>query len=84
MVESLPANAGDKGLSPGLGGSRVLQSGWAGEPLLLSLRVWSLCSKTREAAIVRGPCTAMKSDPCLPQLERALAQERRPSTAINK
>ncbi|KAJ8793328.1 hypothetical protein J1605_000323 [Eschrichtius robustus] len=27
---------------------------------LLSLRVWSLCSATEEAAIVRGPRTAMK------------------------
>ena len=54
------------------------------EPQLLSLRVWSLCSATREAAIVRGPCTAMKSGPRLPQLEKALAQKRRPNTAINK
>ena len=51
---------------------------------MLSLRVWSLCSATREAAIVRGPRTAMKSGPHLPQLEKALAQKRRPNTAINK
>ena len=51
---------------------------------LLSLRVWSLCSTTREATTVRGPCTAMKSGPHLPQLEKALAQKRRPNTAINK
>ena len=50
----------------------------------LSLRVWSLCSATREAAIVRGPRTAMKSGPHLPQLEKALAQKRRPNTAIKK
>ena len=48
---------------------------------LLSLRVWSLCSATREAAIVRGPRTAMKSGPHLPQLEKALAQKQRPNTA---
>ena len=54
------------------------------EPQLLSLRVWSLCSATREAAIVRSPRTAMKSGPRLPQLEKALAQKRRPNTAINK
>ena len=47
----------------------------AREPQLLSLRVWSLCSATREAAIVRGPRTAMKSDPRLPQLEKALVQK---------
>ena len=84
VVESLPANAGDTGSSPGLGGSRMLRSGWAREPQLLSLCVWSLCSATREAAIVRGPCTAMKSGPHSPQLEKALAQQRRPNTAINK
>ena len=84
MVENLPANAGDAGSSPGLGGSHMPQSNWAREPQLLSLRVWSLCSATREAAIVRRPCTAMKSGPHLPQLEKALGQKRRPNTAKNK
>ncbi|KAJ8790493.1 hypothetical protein J1605_004466 [Eschrichtius robustus] len=64
--------------------SHVPRSSWAREPQLLSLRVWSLCSATREAAILRGPRTVMKSGPRLPQLERALAQKRRPNTAINK
>ena len=84
MVEGLPASAGHMGSSPGLGGSRVPRSGWAREPQLLSLHVWSLCSATREAAIVRGPRIAMKSGPRLPQLEKALTQKRRPNTAINK
>ena len=47
VVENLPANAGDTGSSPGLGGSHMPQSAWAREPQLLSLRVWSLCSATR-------------------------------------
>ena len=55
VVENLPANAGDTGSSPGLGGSHMPRSSWAREPQLLSLRVWSLCSATREATIVRGP-----------------------------
>ena len=84
VVENLPANAGDTGSSPGLGRSHMSGSNWAHEPQLLSLRVWSLCSATREAAIVRGPRTAMKSGPRLPQLEKALAQKQRPNTAINK
>ena len=84
MVESPPANAGDTGSSPGLGRSHMPWSGWAREPQLLSLRVWSLCSATREAAIVRGLRTAMKSGPHLPQLEKALAQKRRPKKDINK
>ena len=73
MVENLPANAGDKGSSPGLGGSHMPRSNWAREPQLLSLRVWSLCSATREAAIVRDPRTMMKGGPHLPQLVKALA-----------
>ena len=76
VVENLPANAGDTGSSPGLGRSHMPRSKWTREPQLLSLRVWSLCSATREAAIVRGPR--------LPQLEKALAQKRRPNTPKNK
>ena len=83
VVENPPANAEDTGSSPGLGRSHMPRSGWAREPQLLSLRFWSLCSTTREGAIVRGPRTAMKSGPRLPQLERALAQRRRPNTAKN-
>ena len=84
VVENLPASVGDTGLSPGLGGSHMPRSGWARGPQLLSLRVWSLWSAAGEAATVRGPCTMMKSGPHLPQLEKALAQKRRPNTAINK
>ena len=84
VVQNLPANAGDMGSSPGLGRSHMPRSNWAHEPQLLSLRVQSLCSATREAAIVRGPRTAMKSGPRSPQLEKALAQKRRPNTAKNK
>ena len=84
VVESLPADAGDMGSSPGLGRSHMPRSNWAREPQLLSLRVWSLCSTTREATIVRGPRTVMRSGPRLPQLEKALAQKRRPNIAINQ
>ena len=82
VVENPPANAGDTGSSPGLRRSHMPRSNWAREPRLLSLRVWSLCPATREAAIVRGPRTEMKGGPRLPQLEKALAQKRRPNTAI--
>ena len=58
VVENLPANAGDTGSSPGLGGSHMPRSGWAREPQLLSL-----CPATGGAAIVKGPRTAMKSGP---------------------
>ena len=85
VVENLPANAGDAGSSPGLGGSHIPRSSWARGPQLLSLRIWSLCSAKREATIMRGLRTAMKNGPHLPQLEKALAQKRRPTqTLINK
>ena len=83
MVEGLPASAGGAGSSPGLGGSHMPR-GWARGPRLLGLRVWSLCSAAGEAAIMRGPRTAMESGPRLPQLEKALAQKRGSNTAINK
>ena len=87
MVENLPANAGDTGSCPGLGRSHMPRSNWAREPQLLSLRVWSLCSATREATIERGPRTAMKSGPRtamksgphLPQLEKVLARTEDPA-----
>ena len=85
VVESLPAGAGDAGSSPGLGRSHMPRTSWAREPQLLSLCVWSLCSATREAAMMGGPRTAMRSGPHLPQLEKALAQKQGPNTAkINK
>ena len=84
MVEGLPANVGDTGSSPGLGGSHVPRSGWAREPQLLGLCVWSLCSVAGVAAMVRGPHAVMGSGPRLPRLGRALARKRRPNTAINK
>ena len=55
VVENLPANAGDTGSSPGLGRSHMLRSSWARAPQLLSLRIWSLCSATREAADSERP-----------------------------
>ena len=63
------------------------RSGWAREPQLLSLRVWSLCPAAGGAAIVKGPRTAMKSGPRtamksgprLPQLEKVLARTEDPT-----
>ena len=63
VVENLPANAEDTGSSPGLGRSHMPRSNWAREPQLLSLRVWSLCSTTREAAIVSGPHSPQLESP---------------------
>ena len=86
MVGSLPADAGDTGSGPGLGGSHMPRSSWAREPQLLSLRIWSLCPAAGGAAVVRGPRTVMKSGPRLPQLEKALARTEDPTQPkiINK
>ena len=60
------------------------RSGWAREPQLLSLRVWSLCPAAGGAAMVKGPRTAMKSGPRLPQLEKALARTEDPAQPKKK
>ena len=81
VVENLPANAEDMGSSPGKG-----KIPHATEQL-------SPCDTTTEPTHLepvphnkRGcdserPHTAMKSGPHSPQLEKALAQKRRPDTA---
>ena len=55
----------------------------------VSHNYWACASRAcapqqREAAMMGGPRTTMKSGPHLPQLEEVLAQKRRPNTAINK
>ena len=84
VVESLPANAQ---------GTRVRALVWEdptcrGAAGPVNHNYWACasgaCAPQREAAIVRGPRTAMKSGPHSPQLEKALAQKRRPNTAKNK
>ena len=85
MVENLPANAGDMGSSPGLGRSHMPWSNWARELQMRSMRVRSLCPTMGGAVLVRGPRTAMKSGPRLPQLEKALARNKDPTQLqINK
>ena len=79
MVENLPANAGDTGSNPGLGGSHMPRSNWAREPQLLSLCVWSLCSATREAAIMRGPRTVKKSGPASRNLRKPAHRNKDPT-----
>ena len=56
VVESLPANAGDTGSSPGLGGSHIPRSNWARAPQLLSLR-----SRAHEPQLLSPCITATKA-----------------------
>ena len=82
MVGSQPANAGDAGSGPGLGGSRVSWSGWAPWATIAGPARLGPVLPTGEAAVVRGPRAAMEGGPRLPRLQRALAQRRGPNTAI--
>ena len=70
MVKSPPANAGDTGSGPGLGGSHMPQSGWARAPQLLSLR-----SGAREPQLLSPRATAAEAQ--VPGA-RAPQQERPP------
>ena len=91
VVKNLPANAGDVGSIPALGRSHRLcnpHSRACALQLLSSPTITpeacapqGLCSTTGEATAVRSPCTTMKSSPCPPQVEKAHAQQQRPSTA---
>ena len=66
MVKNLPANAGDTGSSPGLGGSRMPQSNWARAPQLLSLH-----SGAREPQLLGPRATATEA-----RMPRARAPQR--------
>ena len=100
VVKNLPANAGDAGSNPGPGRSHMLRNNKARapqllrlcsrayEPQLLSPRATTTeahmpraCALQREATAVH---TVTKSSPRSPQLEKALAQQRRPNAAKNK
>ena len=48
VVGSLPADAGDTGSCPGLGGFHMLRSGWAREPWPLSLHMSGACAPQQE------------------------------------
>ena len=70
MVKNLPANAGDMGLSPGLGRSHMPRSNLARAPQLLSL-----CSRARELQLLRLHATTTEAR--MPRA-RALQQEKPP------
>ena len=91
VVENLPANAGDTGSGPGLGGSHMPRSGWAREPQLLSLRVWPVPRNGRgrggERPAHRDEERSPHRDEEWPPLATARESprtNRRPSTAKNK
>ena len=68
VVKDPPANAGDTGLSPGLGRSRMLQSNYAHAPQLLSLH-----SRAREPQLLSPRATTTEARTlraCAPQQEK--------------
>ena len=71
VVKNPPANAGDMGSIPGLGGPHTWQSNLAREPQLLSL-----CSKAWEPQLLKRPCLRAcvpekppQGEACAPQPE---------------
>ena len=73
MVESVPANAGHTGSSPGLGGSHMPRSGWARDATIAEPARLEPVLRNERSRGSESPRTAMKSGPRLPQLEKALA-----------
>ena len=99
MVGSLPANAGDTGSGPGLGGSHVPRSGWARAPQLLSPHATTneacmpqLLKPARPEPMLHNKRShrnersahARKSSPRSPQLKKTCVQQQRPNAAKNK
>ena len=72
VVKNLPANAGSTGSTPGLGRPHVLQSSPARAPQLLS-------SSPRACVLQREK--PMQREACTPKLEKACAQQGKPSAA---
>ena len=93
VQKNLPANAGNTGSIPGLEKSQramgqLSPCATTTEPILESPQAATMkpmhlepCSATREATTMRSLHTATESSPHLPQLEKALTQQGRPSTA---
>ena len=83
MDKNLPANAGDRSSIPGLGRFHMLQA-----TKLTCYNCWSLLALgacvPREAAAMWSPNTATKSSPRSLQLEKALEQQQKLSTAKDK
>ena len=95
VLKNPPANTGDMGSIPGLGGSQMPQDDRAGSSQLLSQRsaraaaTEPMCPRAhapREKPLQWEACgSQLESGPCSRQLEKAPAQQqRRTSAATNK
>ena len=84
MVRNLPASAGDTGSIPGQGGHTYHEAA-----LTMYHNYWSPHSRAwvlqQEKTLLWEACAPqLKSSPCLLELEKALTQQWRPSTARGK
>ena len=82
VIKNPPANAGDAGLIPGLGGFLgatkpvcATTTQVHGQQLRKPTRLKPVLQKTKEAPATRRPCTSIKSSPCSPQPEKACAKQ---------
>ena len=84
MEKNLPANAGDTGSIPGPGRIHMHRSNEDWVPQLLSphFRAWARQQEQPQQWEARAP--QLESDPHSPQLEKALAQQRRSSATRSK
>ena len=91
VVKNPPANAGDTGLSPGLGRSHMPWSNWARAPQLLSLRA-TTTEPVRLEPVLHNE-KPLQWEGCAPQRRvaparhnqrKARAQQQRPNTAKTK
>ena len=80
-VRNLPASAGDTGLIPGPGGSRMLPSNRAHEPQLLKSMLLEPMLQSKRNHHRGSPCTTTKRNSHSLQLENVHAQQKRPSAA---
>ena len=83
MAKNLPANAGrEQGFNPWSG-----KIPWVVEQLSPWATTVEACPRAcvpGEATVMWSPSTATKSSPCSLQLEKALEQQQKPSTAKDK
>ena len=80
VVKSLPCNAGDTCLIPGLGRSHVLRSNWAHTPQLLKPVHLEPMLRNKRTHRNEKPAHHKKSSPRQMQLKKACVQQGRPTT----
>ena len=84
MVKNQSSNARDTSLTPGLESSHLPWNNEAHAPQLLKPVHPRACAQQQQKTPVISLGTATKTSPHFPQLEKAHAQQQRPTTAKQK